>query len=264
MAKTILLRHPFFLPAGRQVVLCESRMELVYAEVCPFAHRTWLACEETGKPYVKRIVSTEDLRAPAEARPQWWKDTYAAARGRDAASSGKVPILLDNDIMDEESGKALNITESSVCTEYVLAKHLPQLLPTDPVDKARTALFVEQVVPKAIKAWFGLLFAKGDEGLAAAKEGLKDALEALNEAYSDSAKKPGPYFLGEQYSYADIMVWPWLCRFSQVSSHYGYDFPAELAALHACVAAMSKRPAVITTTRPADFYGVTNYANGSK
>jgi glutathione S-transferase len=241
-------------------------MELVYAEVCPFAHRTWLACEESGKPYVKRVVTSEELGAPAEARPQWWKDTYAAARGRDAASSGKVPVLVDNDIKDNEDGKPFIITESGVTTEYVLAKVAPHLLATDPVDKARTALFLEQVVPKVWKAWYGLLMAQGEEAIAVGKEGMKAALQALEEAYSDKAKKAGPYFLGEQFSYADIMVFPWIGRFGVITHYRGYEIPKELAAVNAFVAAMKERPAVKATQMPDSFYiaGYVKYANGTK
>lgn len=113
-------------------------MEVVYAELCPFAHRTWLAAEEGGKPYVKHVVTSADLGASADARPQWWKDLYAAARGRDAASSGKVPILVDSDVKDSE-GKPFVVTESAVTTDYAIMKAAPHLISTDPVDRARTA-----------------------------------------------------------------------------------------------------------------------------
>jgi glutathione S-transferase len=121
------------------------------------------------------------------------------------------------------------------------------------------------IVSQLIKHWYGLLSAQEPEAQEAQRKDLLSAIQAISTVYSRTS---GPYFLGERFSSADILVWPWIARLS-VNAHYrGHSVPEtpEFAAYHAFVAAMKTRPAVAKTQKEDAYYveGYNVYASGSR
>lgn len=74
------------------------------------------------------------------------------------------------------------------------------------------------------------------------EENLK-AVEALIE---------GPYVLGETFSLADILLYPWYERWFINETFFGIAIPAGLTRTHAFIAAMQSRPSVQRTLAEAD------------
>jgi glutathione S-transferase len=93
--------------------------------------------EELGNfQYELREVSLTD-------KPEWFTSTYHRALGADPASSGKVPVLVEPDA-------GLALAESAVVAAYLADKHGPErgAFQADPLERARIALFTDQVVGK--------------------------------------------------------------------------------------------------------------------
>lgn len=56
----------------------------------------------------------------------------------------------------------------------------------------------------------------------------------------------GPFVLGEEFSMGDIMLYPWLERWSVLESMFGLTIPLTLTKIHRFVAAMKSRASVKT------------------
>lgn len=220
-------------------------LRFVNNAVCPFAHRAWLTLLELGLPF-------EELSADLKNKQSWFSELYAKALGADAASNGKVPIIDDDGFV---------LTESSPIVYYLLDKYSPGKLPSlqDPQERARAAIFADQVIPKVISGFYGVLTGREDS------MSLLAALSNLSRYYS---KHEGPYFAGSELSSADILVFPWIARFGCLAHYRGFNVPQteEYAAYHRFVAAMNERPAVKASVSPDAFYidGYASYANPPK
>jgi glutathione S-transferase len=237
---------------SRSFATMSAAVELVTNPICPFAQRAWLALEETAAPYVAREASLKE-------KPAWFTDVYRSAIGHDATSDGKVPVLVDGDFV---------LSESAVVATYVVDKWGAgtALAPfANPADKARAAIFVDQVGGKLIKHFYGLLSAQE----AAAQEAHRaDLLAVLRTISSTYAASGGPFFLGATLSLADILVWPWLARLCVVEHYRDLVVPEtpEYDGYRKFAAAMSARETVQRTQRPAAYYidGYVSYATGAR
>jgi glutathione S-transferase len=140
-----------------------------------------LTLNESGLPFTIDEVSLTD-------NPAHFTALYARALGRDAASTGKVPILQDG---------AFILTESLAICEYVAAKAGGSLLAATPEERARAALFAD-LVAKIGPSCFALLrVPKGGAEAAAAAAALTEALGAVSDAL---ALCGGPFLLGERWA----------------------------------------------------------------
>jgi len=129
----LLARRPFKMAA-----------QLISSQICPFAHRAWIAVEEARE--AKGGFDFELKNVSLKEKPAFFSEAYARSRGADPASDGKVPVFIEKD--GEGAGKDLYLAESAVVAEYVFGKWVPQILPQRPLDRARTTLFAEQVIGK--------------------------------------------------------------------------------------------------------------------
>lgn len=86
--------------------------------LCPFVHRAAALLTEKGVPFTQRYV---DL----QAKPDWFKAI---------SPRGKVPVLLVDGVP---------LFESAVILEYLDETTAPQLLPIDPLTRARHRMWVE-------------------------------------------------------------------------------------------------------------------------
>lgn len=147
-------------------------------------------------------------------KSQYFTETYHKALGHDPSSNGKVPILIDGDKI---------ITESDVIAWYVAEKYQTgtQLIPEDAYDRARLRIFVSEQM-KIGQAFVSLI------GLSKkTEEEKKQALEKVKTAVADlESKLTLPYALGNQFTLADVLVYPWYERlpvFLKIVSNDGLD-----------------------------------------
>jgi len=220
-----------------------GRLRFLTNDVCPFAHRAWLALEEIGAEYEK-----VDVHIAPGTKEAHFTEAYRASLGANVnadgtLSDGKVPVIDDGGFL---------MCESVPVAYYLAETRGGGLVPADARDRAAVTIFNDQVGAPVMQKFYPFLMAKTDEAEAKGKADFVAALLALSRALG---RRGGPYALGASLSLADVLVWPFIARTVTVLGHYK-DFSlgelegAEFAPLHAWVAAMRARPAVARTTAP--------------
>jgi glutathione S-transferase len=117
----------------------------------------------------------------------------------------------------EYEGKALY--ESLIVCEFLedaYPSHSPQLLPADPYDRARVRICIDHLGKTIIPAIYKLTQAQEKEK----QDVLREELYASLRTYMKEVK--GPWFLGEQFSLADLSITPWVVRDFVITEHRGY------------------------------------------
>jgi len=219
---------------------------------CPYAQRVWIALEEKGVPFrYVEINPYEDALAPGaytktalslEEKRRRYPDFVAAS------PRGLVPALC------HAAEEAVTVCDSMVMLEYVdeAWEHAP-LLPETPAERARVRYWSVFANEKIIPFYYRLLMARDEPARAAAAESLRSGL--VTWAGAMAKEGDGPYFLGPTFSYADLMLFPWVERLYTVARAYrGFELipPAdaprdELVRLHSWYHACRARPSVART-----------------
>lgn len=163
------------------------------------AQRSWLTLLEKKLPFELRKV---DLNNKSEDFQQVYKSISP-----DPAAPAKVPILLDG---------STHLIESQIIVEYLATKYRDEgtdILPSDPAQLAKAKLFIDTFTNNVTSAFFTLFRADTAEAVAAGREKLADGLTALNTCLCmHGNEEGGAYFLGGQFSLADVSTVPFLQR----------------------------------------------------
>jgi glutathione S-transferase len=98
------------------------------------------------------------------------------------------------------------------------------LFPADPIGKAKARIWVDHVSKRIIPAFYAFLQAQQLAGQEEGKDRLLTGLEKYVRAMAPSSS--GPYFFGKQFTVVDIVLIPWVLRFSSVMKKYrNFDLP---------------------------------------
>ena len=150
---------------------------------------------------------------------------------------GQVPILVERDLV---------LYESNIINEYIDERFPhPQLMPADPVMRARTRLFLYNFE----KELFVHVSALEERGNADAK-----AQEAARQSIRDRLAQLAPvllknkFMLGEEFSMLDVAIAPLLWRLD----HYGIELPKNAAPLQKYAERIFSRPAYIEALTPSE------------
>ena len=136
---------------------------------------------------------------------------------------GEVPILVERDL--------------------VLFPH-PQLMPPDPVERARTRLLLFNLEREIFKHVHTLENrASSDEARVKAREAIRDQLTGLAPAV---AKKK--YLMGDEFSMLDIALAPLLWRLN----YYGIELPPAGMPVQKYAERVFSRPAFIEALTPSE------------
>ena len=193
-------------------------MKLYSGSVDPFSHRCRIVLFEKGMDFevidVDLANKTEDL---AVLNPY-----------------GSVPVLVERDLV---------LSEANIINEYIDERFPhPQLMPADPVMRARARLFLysfEQDLFSYVKA-----LESSDEAVAAkARKTVSDNLTQLVPIFSRQA-----YLLGDEYSMLDVAVTPLLWRLE----HYGIQMPSQAAPLLKYAERLFARPLYAEAMTPSE------------
>lgn len=193
-------------------------MKLYSGSVDPFSHRCRIVLFEKGMDFevidVDLANKTEDL---AVLNPY-----------------GSVPVLVERDLV---------LSEANIINEYIDERFPhPQLMPADPVMRARARLFLysfEQDLFSHIKD-----LESSDEAVAAkARKTVRDNLTQLVPIFSRQA-----YLLGDEYSMLDVAVTPLLWRLE----HYGIQMPSQAAPLLKYAERLFARPLYAEAMTPSE------------
>lgn len=269
-------------PATRVCSLHGSRDEAHYSSaatlytgqdpngsLCPYSQSTMIALLEKQVPFQR--VQVDMASKPAE-----FKELYHAVIPLKDVKE-RVPLLLDG---------PTHLAESLVINEYLEAKYKSQgarLMPDDAAAQARVRLFIQFFRDQVLPHYQRIVHVDKPELVEESHQKLLAALEAVDQflrlhggsgaagavgphagfIMRDEDQEPrGAYFLGRQYSLAEVACTPWIARLAHVLPEWrGLDVVQECRRMGATrvadwMSACLERPsAARTDPTPEDLIG---------
>jgi RNA polymerase-associated protein len=150
---------------------------------------------------------------------------------------GQVPILVERDLI---------LYESNIINEYIDERFPhPQLMPADPVMRARTRLFLYNF-EKELFVHVSVLEDRSNtdtRAQEAARQNIRDRLAQLAPVLIKNK-----FMLGEEFSMLDVAIAPLLWRLD----HYGIELPKNAAPLQKYAERIFSRPAYIEALTPSE------------
>jgi glutathione S-transferase len=214
-------------------------VELISAEVCPFAQRTRLALMEKGVPFALTEI---DL----EAKPGWFLEV---------SPYDKVPVLRCDDQV---------VWESAVINEYIEEVFPePALLPRDPYGRALARIWIDFANVTFVPLFYRLLLeqdpARRRELADRMREGLL-FMETEGLAKAGGGAADTTYWLGAELGLVDLTIYPWFERWPAIVHYRGVDIPRECTRLGRWLRSMRGRATVKAIANDAAFY-IRHYAS---
>jgi len=238
--------------------------------ICPFAHRAWLAVLEKNLPHeFKRIPLAGEIKKLEEEKlePKDLQDTEPLFKNWESLKQMKELKQWYKDNINETgevpslSYKGKVVVESEIVAEFLQDAFPDQgnrLLPNDPYDvaKIRQAFKVFSAI---IPIMYGFLSNQEAEKDAEFAEKLTQGLGKFFGLFGRTSE--GPYFLGKEFSLADLQVTPFFDRFRYSLKHYrGYsvlpsdDTHSWAKTARAWWAAIEQRESFKKTSQPEEMY----------
>ena len=193
-------------------------MVLYSGTTCPYSHRCRFVLFEKGMDFEIRDV-----------------DLYNKPEDINVMNPyGQVPILVERDLI---------LYESNIINEYIDERFPhPQLMPADPVMRARARLFLFQFEVE--------LFSQ----IEALEHGNAKAQDKARAHVSDRLVQMAPVFtkqkhmLGDEFSMLDVAISPLLWRLD----YYGIALPKSAAPIMKYAERLFSRPAFIDALTPSE------------
>jgi RNA polymerase-associated protein len=173
-------------------------MTLYSGITCPFSHRCRFVLYEKGMDF--EIIDVDLMNKPEDIAVM---NPY-----------NKVPVLVERDLI---------LYESNIINEYIDERFPhPQLMPADPVMRARARLFLHQF-EKELFTHVVLLEEGGTQKQRErAQAQVRDNLTAITPMFAKQK-----FMLGDEFSMLDVAIAPLLWRLD----HYQIQLPKTAAAL---------------------------------
>ncbi|WP_018152298.1 glutathione S-transferase N-terminal domain-containing protein [Leeia oryzae] len=169
-------------------------MTLYSGTTCPFSHRCRIVLFEKGMDF--QIVDVDIHNKPEDLAVM---NPY-----------NQVPVLVERDLI---------LHESNIINEYIDERFPhPQLMPADPIMRARARLFLYRFEKELFVHVESL--EKEDKNLDKARAAIRDGLSQLAPIFTKQK-----FILGEEFSMLDVAVAPLLWRLE----HYGIELPKTAA-----------------------------------
>jgi RNA polymerase-associated protein len=193
-------------------------MILYSGTACPFSHRCRIVLYEKGMDFeIKDVDLHEKPEEIAVMNPY-----------------NQVPILVERD---------LTLYESNIINEYIDERFPhPQLMPADPVMRARTRLFLFNIERDLFSHIADIVNGSG-KAAEKARATIRDNLTQIAPIFAKQK-----YMLGEEYSMLDVAIAPLLWRLD----HYGIVLPKQGAPLLKYAERIFSRPAFIAALTPVE------------
>jgi len=197
-------------------------MVLYSGTTCPFSHRSRFVLFEKGMDFEIRDVDLynkpEDIAV---------MNPYA-----------QVPILVERDLI---------LYESNIINEYIDERFPhPQLMPGEPVDRARVRLFLLNF-EKELFVHVSVLEARhakpNEKAIEKAKQQITDRLTQLSPVFLKNK-----FMMGDQFSMLDVVIAPLLWRLN----HYGITLSKNATPLLKYAERIFSRPAFIEALTPSE------------
>ena len=186
-------------------------MNLYSGTTCPFSHRCRIVLYEKGMDF--QVIDVDMFNKPEDLAV--------------INPHNRVPVLVERDLV---------LHESNIINEYIDERFPhPQLMPADPVMRARARLFLfrfeQEMFSHVISIEKGTP-KQADKG----RQTIRDALTQIAPVF-DKQK----YMLGEEFSMLDVAIAPLLWRLD----HYGIQLGKQAAPLMKYAERLFSRPAYI-------------------
>ncbi len=197
-------------------------MVLYSGTTCPFSHRCRFVLFEKGMDFEIRDV---DLYSKSE-------DIFIMN------PYGQVPILVERDLV---------LYESNIINEYIDERFPhPQLMPGEPLDRARVRLFLLNF-EKELFVHVATLENRDQQGnekaVQNARNHIRDRLTQLAPIFLKNN-----YMMGDNFSMLDVTIAPLLWRLR----HYGIELSKNAAPLLKYAERIFSRPAYIEALTPSE------------
>ena len=216
------------------------KLELVTAEVCPFAQRSHMTLLEKNLEFELREVDLEN-------KPSWFETI---------SPYSKVPVLCHGNIQ---------VYESTIINEY-LEESFPErrLLPDDPSKRANARIWIDFDNTKFVPVFYKLLLAQESSLQKILVAQMTERLVFLDQEGFSSASK-GPYWFGQKLSLVDLSLYPHFERFPVLTEYRGMNIPRSCRRLRAWLDVMRERSSAVVTSHESGFHieAYIQYANGT-
>ena len=216
------------------------KLELVTAEVCPFAQRSHMTLLEKNLEFQLREVDLEN-------KPSWFETI---------SPYSKVPVLCHGNIQ---------VYESTIINEY-LEESFPErrLLPDDPSKRANARIWIDFDNTKFVPVFYKLLLAQESSLQKILITQMTERLVFLDQEGFSSASK-GPYWFGQNVSLVDLSLYPHFERFPVLTEYRGMNIPRSCRRLRAWLDVMRERSSAVVTAHESGFHieAYIQYANGT-
>ncbi|XP_029639307.1 glutathione S-transferase U20-like [Octopus sinensis] len=177
-----------------------TKLRFLSAWYCPFAQRLWIALLEKGIPFK---YEETDLSNKTEE--------FLKLNPR-----GLVPVLVHDDKI---------IYESAVCVEYIdeTWPQNPKIMMEQPYDKAQVRIWGDYATSKIIPLFYSIL-RSDPENLGETQKSFVENIGSFVKAMSPT----GNFFMGDSFSFADIMVYPWMQRLEVLKHFKNFEIPSDI------------------------------------
>jgi stringent starvation protein A len=196
-------------------------MILYSGTTCPFSQRCRFVLFEKGMDFEIRDVDL--FNKPEDINTM---NPY-----------GQVPVLVERD---------LTLYESNIINEYIDERFPhPQLMPADPVQRARVRLMLlnfEREMFVHVQT-LETRSDKLDKQKEKARAAIRDQLTQVSVVFTKNK-----YMLGEDFSMVDVAIAPLLWRLN----HYGIELPKQAAPIMKYAERLFQRPAYIEALTPSE------------
>ena len=215
------------------------KLELVTAEVCPFAQRSHMTLLEKNLEFELKEVDLEN-------KPNWFETI---------SPYSKVPVLCHGNIQ---------VYESTIINEY-LEESFPErrLLPDDPSKRANARIWIDFDNTKFVPVFYKLLLEQESSLQKILVAQMTERLVFLDQEGFSSASK-GPYWFGQKLSLVDLSLYPHFERFPVLTEYRGMNIPRSCRRLRAWLDVMRERSSAVVTAHESGFHieAYIQYANG--
>jgi len=193
-------------------------MVLYSGTTCPFSHRCRFVLFEKGMDFEIRDVDLYNKQEDINVMNPY----------------GQVPILVERDLI---------LYESNIINEYIDDRFPhPQLMPADPVMRARARLFLYRF-ENELFCHVDTLEKGNAKTVDKARQIIRDNLTVIAPVFAKQK-----YMLGEEFSMLDVAIAPLLWRLE----HYGIELPRQAAPLAKYAERLFSRPAFIDAMTPSE------------
>ena len=207
-----------------------STLELYSFDACPYAQRTRMVMLEKGLDFNLREIDLYN-------RPDWWAEL---------SPYGKVPLLKHGDGI---------VYESAIINEY-LDEVFPDtpLRPANPLQRAQARIWIDYCDTRFMPACHQLI--QDRKNADKQVENRAKLREVLTFMEQEGLRKlgNGPYWIGTEFTLADVQFAPFVERFPCYEDLWGAQWPDECTRLRDWFDAVSSRDSFKATCHDLQFH----------